>query len=71
MLARIDDEIAAAQEHADLARVRAILASSDIVKRDYLHLEQHWLRLADGLDFARRVSGFLQWNSQRVQPPPM
>lgn len=70
MLARLNDQILDCHEHATLARFRAITAKDPVTQKDYWRLEQSWLKLADSLEFAERVSGFLQWNAQRLQPPP-
>ncbi len=70
MLARLNDQIVACQEEAALARIKAITAPSAQMQAEYQRLEAHWLELAESLSFAAQVSGFLQWNAQRLQPPP-
>jgi hypothetical protein len=70
MLAHLHEQIADCHEKATLARFKAILARSPQMRQEYQHLEQHWLALAESLDFAERVSGFIQWSAQRLQPPP-
>jgi hypothetical protein len=32
-------------------------------------MEQHWLELAESYELAEKISGFLQWNAQRLAPP--
>jgi hypothetical protein len=32
-------------------------------------MELHWLHLAESYELAEKVSGFLQWNAQRLAPP--
>jgi hypothetical protein len=33
-------------------------------------LENEWLQIAEAYDLAEQVSGFIQWQAQRVAPPP-
>lgn len=70
MFARLSDQIIACHEEATLARLRAVSAPTPKMQREYRRLEQHWLRLAASLDFAAHISGFLQWTSRRLEPPP-
>jgi len=32
-------------------------------------MANHWLKLADNFCFAERISGYLQWDAQRLKPP--
>jgi len=70
MLARLGDQIAACNEEAALARMKAVAAETARLQREYRRLEEHWLRLADTLSFAATISGYLQWTAQRLEPPP-
>jgi len=69
MLARLNDQIALCHEQASLARLKAVAAKTAAMRTNYQRLESSWLRLAESLAFAERVSAFLQWNSLRLQPP--
>jgi hypothetical protein len=71
MLTRIRDQIAACEEEAALARIRAITAATPQLRCEYTRLEAHWRQLAESLQFAVTVSGHLQWRSRRlgVQQP--
>jgi hypothetical protein len=69
MLARIRDQIIVAKEEADLARFKAKLAPPPL-RQGYEQLEQQWLQLAQSLQFATMISGYLEWRSQRLEPPP-
>ena len=34
-------------------------------------MERHWLKLAEMYELAEEVSGYIQWQAQRVAPPSM
>lgn len=70
MLARICDQIIVAEEEAILARFKAKIALSPQIRQEYEQLEQRWLQLAQTLQFATSISGFLEWRAQRLDPPP-
>jgi len=69
MLTRLGDQIVTCREEAALAQLKAMTASTPRMRREYRRLEKHWLQLADSLDFATKISGYLQWTSQRLEPP--
>ena len=70
MLARLGDQIVTCRDEARLARIRAVAAHTPQMQKEYQRLERHWLQLAETLDFAAMISGYLQWTSQRLEPPP-
>jgi hypothetical protein len=37
--------------------------------REYAKLARHWAALARKFELAESISGFLQWNAQRLEPP--
>jgi len=41
-----------------------------MTRREYRLLEESWLRLAESYQFAERISGYLEWQSKRLEPPP-
>jgi len=69
MLARLGDQITTCREEAAMARLRSVAAPTEQMRQEYLRLEEQWLQLADSLDFATKISGYLQWTSQRLDPP--
>ena len=70
MLARLRDQISECEEEATLARFKAILAPSPQMRHEYIRLEQSWLQLQQTLQFATTISGYLEWRSGRLSPPP-
>lgn len=70
MLARLGDQIDNCNEEAAMCRIKAITARSSELQAEYQRLEQHWRALGESLAFAERVSGFIEWKAQRLQPPP-
>jgi hypothetical protein len=45
-------------------------AENDLAKRDDLiDMAVRWLKLAETFDYAKQVSGFLEWDAQRLKPP--
>lgn len=67
MLARLQDQITACDQARRLARHKAALHRSPQMREEYLRLEAHWHQLAETLDFAAKVSGFLEWRSRRLE----
>jgi hypothetical protein len=39
-------------------------------KRGLCDLARHWLKLAETYELAERVSGYIEWQARRVEPPP-
>jgi hypothetical protein len=37
--------------------------------REYAKLARHWATLARKFELAEQISGFIQWNAQRLEPP--
>ena len=70
MLARITEQARHALEHAECCRRIATCAGDPMTRREYRLLEESWLRLAESYQFAERISGYLEWQSKRLEPPP-
>jgi hypothetical protein len=70
MLARLCDQISECEEAAALARFNATLAPTPQMRQEYRKLEQHWRQLGRTLQFATLISGYLEWTSRRLEPPP-
>jgi hypothetical protein len=66
---RLSDQIHSCQEQAALVRIRAITAATPQMRREYKRLERHWRQLAATLGFAKKVSGYLEWRSRRLEVP--
>jgi hypothetical protein len=69
MLARITDQARYALERAERCRHIHRLAGDPQTRREYEKLEQGWLRLAESFQFAEQISGYLEWQSKRLEPP--
>ena len=41
-----------------------------ITRRDLLAMKERWEMLARSFDVALEISGYLEWQAQRVEPPP-
>lgn len=39
-------------------------------RRQFAELAEHWRELAHSYELAEEVSGYIQWQAQRVEPPP-
>lgn len=40
-------------------------------RRQRLHeLEHQWLQLAEAFELAEEISGYIEWQAERVAPPP-
>ena len=70
MQTRLGDQIVACHEEMVLAKLRAVTASTPQMRREYKRLERHWRRLAASLNLAAMISGYLEWSSRRLDPPP-
>lgn len=67
MLARITKSSIECREEAIIAKVRAASAPSRELQREHDRLAAKWTQLATAFDEAERVSGFLEWSSQRLR----
>jgi len=70
MRATIGERIVACQQQATCARILATAAETPEMRREYWALEQSWLQVADALEYAQTISGYLQWAARRLEPPP-
>jgi len=48
-------------------RFRAALAPDRKSRQSYLRLEDNWMRLAERYQLAERISGYLEWQAQRIR----
>ena len=39
-------------------------------RNDFRDMEQRWLTLAQSYGLAEEISGYIQWQANRVDPPP-
>ena len=39
-------------------------------RADFCDMERRWLALAQSYSLAEEISGYIEWQSQRVEPPP-
>jgi hypothetical protein len=37
---------------------------------DFRDMESRWLALANSYSLAEEISGYIEWQAQRVEPPP-
>jgi 5'-deoxynucleotidase YfbR-like HD superfamily hydrolase len=70
MLTRVRDQIAVCEEEIVLSRFKATLATDPRLRKEYRRLERHWREVAKTLRFATEISGYLQWTSRGLDPPP-
>jgi hypothetical protein len=62
---------------ADYCRMRALEACrricdprlDDNAREQFREIASHWFALAQSYKLAEEVSGFLQWDAQRLEPP--
>ena len=69
MRARLTGKAAYCRQRAAACAIRAKRAANTQDRRSLLEMANHWLELANSYAFAEQVSGFIEWNSQRLQPP--
>jgi hypothetical protein len=67
MLARIARSSIECREEVVVAKLRAVRAPSPELRLEHERLADKWQQLADTFDQAARVSGYLQWSSQRLR----
>jgi hypothetical protein len=58
MLQKLGNEIRACYQHADYCHHLAETATDRFTKRHFLAMEERWLSLARGYEFAERLSRF-------------
>jgi hypothetical protein len=69
MTHRLTGQAAYCRRQATLCRHRAITVVSTLEAATFRELEQHWNKLAESFDTAEKISGFLEWDAQRLKPP--
>lgn len=57
------------RQRAASCAISAKRAKSPEQRSELLEMANHWLKLADNFCFAERISGYLQWDAQRLKPP--
>ena len=68
MLARLDDEWRECQHHIkECERRAADPLVPPVCRRDFKYLAESWRRLASSLEFAVRVSAYIEWSAQRIK----
>jgi hypothetical protein len=67
MLARLSDQIARCLEEAELARFRAAVAATEEERQNCLRREENWQVLAQSFQLCERVSGWLEWQTERLR----
>ncbi len=71
MPSRISGQIDVCFERAETCRQLANDFSYDAVSRhDFSEMAIRWLALAKSYQTAQELSGYLEWQSKRVEPPP-
>lgn len=43
---------------------------SRAARKDFREMERRWMALAQSFGLAEEISGYIQWQSHRVDPPP-
>lgn len=70
MLARISGQAAYCRERAALCRDFSTDPSFDVRARgDFRDMAARWEELALSYEEASRISGFIEWATQKVEPP--
>lgn len=69
MLAKLSQKTASCHAHAIHCQRRA-RQSKGRQRREWLVMSARWIKLAESLEFAARISSFLEWNARRLKPPP-
>lgn len=71
MPSRITGQAAVCFERAETCRQLANDYSYDAVSRhDFSEMAIRWLALAKSYQMAEELSGYIQWQANRVDPPP-
>ena len=58
-----------ALEEAEAAQFRALLAPPGL-RRQYQTIADHWHAIANGYKVAEKLSGYIEWRSQRLRDYP-
>jgi len=67
MLNRITGQVAHCLAEASRCSEAAAVANMPEIQANYRQLAASWMALAESMQLAERVSGFLQWNAQRLR----
>jgi hypothetical protein len=67
MLNQITGQAASCYLREEAALLQAKRASSEIVSKAYLDVAGTWRRLAQSYEMAERISGFLDWQAERLR----
>jgi hypothetical protein len=54
---------------AAVCRRKAAAADTEVMRSQYRAMAAHWEGLACNYETAERISGFLQWDAQRLKAP--
>lgn len=53
---------------AEACRIKAAREAGQL-RSEYRNMAKHWENLAKTYALAEEISGFIQWNAQRIEPP--
>ena len=67
MAARITRSSIACREEAVIAKLRAVRAPTPELRLEHQRISDKWRQLAETFDQAARVSGYIEWSSQRLR----
>lgn len=56
------------RERARVMRLRALIEPNPESRADFEDMERRWLNLAQSFEFAEKISGYLEWQAQRLRP---
>ena len=70
-MARITGQAATCFERAEVCRKLANDLTYDAISRhDFSEMAIRWLALANSYQVAEEISGYIQWQANRIEPPP-
>jgi hypothetical protein len=67
MIRRITDSSIECRAEAIVAKMRAAVARSPELRVEHERIADKWTQLAATFEEAARISGFLEWSSQRLR----
>jgi hypothetical protein len=69
MLARLTGQADYCRERALESYVRAGRCQDEKLRSEYGQIARRWHALVRSFELAEQVSGFLDWNAKRLEPP--
>ncbi len=67
MIGRITNSSIECRMEAIVAKMRAVTAPSPELRVEHERLAERWMQLATTFEEAVRVSGYIEWSSQRLR----